>query len=39
MLTGLTKGGGGVREMLTMAAKGGRVGWENAEWTPHFWLT
>ena len=30
----LTKGGGGVREMLTMADKGGR-----GVWTPHFWLT
>ena len=26
MLTGLTKGGGGVGEMLTMADKGGRGG-------------
>ena len=31
MLTGLTKGGGGVGEMLTMADKGGRGGWEIAD--------
>ena len=31
MLTGLTKGGGGVGEMLTMADKGGR-----GVWTPQF---
>ena len=31
MLTGLTKGGGGVGEMLTMADKGGRGGWGNAD--------
>ena len=31
MLTGLTKGGGGVGEILTMADKGGRGGWGNAD--------
>ena len=31
MLTGLTKGGGGVWEMLTMADKGGRGGWGHAD--------
>ena len=31
MLTGLTKGVGGVGEMLTMADKWGRGGWENAD--------
>ena len=31
MLTWLTKGGGGVGEMLTMDDKGGRGGWENAD--------
>ena len=35
MLTGLTKGGVGVGEMLTMADRGGRVGLD----PPHFWLT
>ena len=34
MLTGLTKGGGGVGEMLTMTDKGGE-----GVWTPYFWLT
>ena len=34
MLTGLTKGGGGVGEMLTMANKGGRE-----SGPPNFWLT
>ena len=31
MLTWLTKGGGGVRELLTMADKGGRGGLGNAD--------
>ena len=31
MLTGLTKGGGGVEEMLTMADKGGRFFFGNAD--------
>ena len=31
MLTGLTKGGGVVGEMLTMADKGRRGGWGNAD--------
>ena len=31
MLTKLTKGGGGVEEMLTLAVKGGREGWGNAD--------
>ena len=31
MLTGLTKGEGGVGEMLKMAGKGGRDGWRNAD--------
>ena len=49
MMTGLTKGGRGVGEMLTMADKGGRGRWGNADngWQrgeggsgpPHFWLT
>ena len=34
MLTGLTKGGGGVGEMLTMADEGG-----GGTGPPHFWLT
>ena len=31
MSTGLTKEGGRVREMLTMADKGGRGGWGNGD--------
>ena len=31
MLTKLTRGGGGVEEMQTMADKGGREGWGNAD--------
>ena len=31
MLTGMTKGGGGVWEVLTMPDKGGRGGWGNAD--------
>ena len=31
MLTKVTKGGGGVGEMLTVADKGGRRGWGNAD--------
>ena len=36
MLTWLTKGGGGVKEMLTKADKGGEGGGSGP---PHFWLT
>ena len=31
ILTGLTKGGGGVGEIFTMYDKGGRGGWGNAD--------
>ena len=31
MLTELTEGGGGVGEILTVADKGGRGGWGNAD--------
>ena len=31
MLTGLTKGAGGVEEMLSMADKGGSGGWGDAD--------